>query len=196
MDINFIFLFFGLFFTRIVAESILHIGVAHNAIKSSPIKDWFLAGCAVILGQGSTISWSAVHRLHHKFADTCYDPLSPFHHSPISIWFNFIKVRQPNSVITAQVKDLIKSKGHLFCHRYYAYLHFAICVIIGLISPTILLIISPGIVYSFHVLGAINTLSHLYGKKVQNSAGRNNCWVSMFALLPGNHGSHHARKSH
>lgn len=184
------FIISGIIFTRVIAEKILHLGISHRHIKNHKILDWVWAFFAVLLGQGSTIAWSTIHRLHHAYADTEKDPLSPFHNPPWKIWLGLLKKESDSSMV---VKDLIRSPAHIFTHRYYDYLHISLCLFLFLINPIIiLLIVSPGIVYSFHFLGAINTLSHMYGEKIEGVAGRNNIWVDIFALMQGTHASHHA----
>lgn len=183
----------GVFFTRVLAEHILHLGISHRHLPDRPLTHWLGVLAAVLVGQGSAISWSVVHRIHHAYPDTPDDPLSPFHHHPVAIWLNLIRVSQPPRVAAGFAKDLLRRPVHVFCHRHYTALHVALCAVLALVCPAaLLLIVSPGVVYSFHVLGATNTLSHMYGETVEGSAGRNNTWVSMWALQRGNHASHHA----
>ena len=145
----------GFLFTRIIAEEILHKGISHRKYKRHNILDWFYCFCAVLLGQGSTIGWSNIHRQHHANTDTDQDPQSIFHNTFLSVYGG---VFYPKKKFMA--KDLIRSKAHLFTHKHYNTLHIAICLLLLLFEPLFLSFVSAGIVYSFHALGITNTLGH------------------------------------
>jgi stearoyl-CoA desaturase (delta-9 desaturase) len=180
----------GFIFVRIITEEILHKGISHNLYKKNKILDWVWAWSAVLLGQGSSLGWANIHRQHHAYSDTIRDPQSVFHQP---FWKVYTGIFYTNKKNPLMVKDLMRCKSHVFTHKYYNTLHIITCITLFIINPLILLVfISPGIVYSFHSLGLINTLSHLYGNKVKNTQGKNLWWVSYLVCFnQEQHADHH-----
>lgn len=186
--------FAGFVFVRIITEEILHKGVSHGMYKRHKILDWVWAWCAVLLGQGSTVGWSNIHRQHHAYSDTERDPQSVFHQP---FWKVYAGIFYTNKQNPLMIKDLVRSRAHMFTHKYYNQLHIITCIVLALINPLILILfVSPGIVWGFHALGLINTVSHMYGEKLEGTRGRNLWWVSKIACFTREqHADHHKSPS-
>ena len=59
---------------------------------------------------GSSIGWVAVHRQHHRYADTEHDPHSPYHHSRFYIqWFPYF-----GKIKIGNVTDLLRDRQHIW----------------------------------------------------------------------------------
>ena len=54
-----------------------HRYLSHRSFKLTKPAEFFVLLCGVLSGQGSPITWSATHRVHHQRSDRAGDPHSP-----------------------------------------------------------------------------------------------------------------------
>jgi len=107
---------------------------SHHGFPVSKFMKRFILFCGAIAGQGSSILWVGIHRgLHHRFSDTDKDPHSPedgFWHSYI-LWM--FKMKE-GDVPVRSIPDLLRDPDHVFVHKYYSYLLWAVYGVTALIS--------------------------------------------------------------
>jgi len=166
--------------------------LSHGAFKLKPLTRKIMILIGSFANVGSAITWVAVHRAHHRFADTPRDPHSPQHMSFIYMMFGtmYSKVQAKYSV------DLMRDPWARFVHNYY----FALQV------PWILLLAFLGgwqAVLAFHFVpggltwlggSLVNYLNHLHGYKPFDNQGTstNNLVTGYLVFGEGWHNVHHA----
>lgn len=189
-----------------------HRHFTHHAFKTSVVGKVLLGILGTWALQGSINSWVADHRRHHRFADQQYDPHSPWADDKGLInnrfagwWHAHVGWKFSCAVSDEQryVPDLIKDPIAVFLTRYY----WPIAVS-GLLLPGVLGWFYGGwaecttcILWAgcFRALvlqqfeGIANSLTHLFGTKVEGSQdeSRNNLLISVVLLGEGLHSYHH-----
>jgi stearoyl-CoA desaturase (delta-9 desaturase) len=132
---------------------------------------------------GGVYNFTVLHRHHHKFADTEKDPHSPSVIGALRVYtlmWNNVKVNP------VQSRDVAKHKSMQFLHHHQVKLHFLSTFILFLINPILVFfIISPSVVYTFHVNGLVNWRGHL------NGVPRNIPEIAWLTPLSWRHGDHH-----
>jgi stearoyl-CoA desaturase (delta-9 desaturase) len=139
---------------------------------------------------GSSIGWVAVHREHHHHTDDEKDPHSPKHKGFVSVqWLSMFEKINPKYAL-----HLIKDPFHMFLHKYYFFIHTGIFVVLGLISP--MLLVSVYLVPAAMLWNAgsfINTLTHMMGYRNYDTkdCSTNIWWLGYFMWGEGWHNNHH-----
>jgi fatty-acid desaturase len=196
-------IFFGTLFEWVVSLTIYfvlftlggtvayHRLLSHRSFKCRPIFEKIFTLLGTIGGNGSSITWVAIHREHHKFSDTEQDPhrLSK----------GFFKVQFLSMLETPSfryVPDLLKSKFHIFLHKYYWFIN--LCY-----GGALMILDSNAILYAYfvpaiivwHAGSFINTLNHRYGFRTYETKDNsvNNIILGYLASGEGWHNNHHAR---
>lgn len=172
---------------------------------------WAVLGSMAV--QGSLFQWVALHRRHHQFSDTPYDPHSPQHdgtgvlgllrgfwHAHIG-WF--FKPDAPN--LQRYVADLKQSRTLRVASKL-----FPVWVLLGLLIPAglggLITMSWPGVFTGLlwgglvriflvhHVTWSVNSACHLWGFQPFKIAdhSRNNIIFGILALGEGWHNTHHA----
>jgi stearoyl-CoA desaturase (Delta-9 desaturase) len=184
----------------------------HHAFKTSVAGKWLLGVMGTWSMQGSVISWVADHRRHHRFADKQFDPHSPWADDKGLItnrfagWFHAHvgwKFKSAVSDETRYAPDLLKDPVAVFLTRYYWPV-----AISGYVLPAALGWMFGGwqecatcllwagcfravVLQQFE--GIANSLTHLFGTKVEGSQdeSRNNMVITFVLLGEGLHSYHH-----
>jgi stearoyl-CoA desaturase (delta-9 desaturase) len=185
----------------------------HRTFKASTPVVVGLAILGSMAGQGSVVSWVALHRRHHECSDREGDPHSPnlagggftgrlrgLAHS------HFLWMRRhdyPNIVHYAP--DLLKNKALVRVARLYYY-----WVVLGILVPVLVggLVLHSwqgavsglfwgGLVRIFvleHIVWAINSFLHMFGTKPYESRenSRNGAVFALLTLGESWHNNHHA----
>lgn len=141
---------------------------------------------------GSSISWVASHRAHHRFSDQdAQDTHSPHHHA----WFKVIWLAMFQPVHVKYVKDLLRSKPHVLWHKWYIEIHICLWIVGLLLMPQItcaLLIAPQALTWS---MGAtLNWVNHMWGYRAYDTSdhSKNNWFYGIFYWGEGWHNNHHA----
>ncbi len=180
------------FFTGSIGMSgTFHRLLSHRSYVAPKWWEYFGTMCATLGGTGSSIGWCAVHREHHRFTDTPRDPHCPHHHG---VWrVQFLSMFHVPHI--RYVPDLLRSKFHLWVHKYYWAIHLAYAGVCYLIDPFALvyLWLFPSFIL-WHAGSSINTLSHMVGWQDHNSGDTStNHWLTgVFMWGEGWHNNHHA----
>jgi stearoyl-CoA desaturase (delta-9 desaturase) len=141
----------------------------------------------VVVGT-SPETWAAVHRMHHRYADTPLDPHSPLQRRPLTILignaFLFAKARQRLATDTPPGRGIT----HLALRVLVVGFFF---VMFGLAQ--VLTMLAVHLVYYLGIMGLVNTVGHLYGDKPHpDFPGYDLAWLAIPLLGHGYHNSHHA----
>ncbi len=172
--------------TALVTEIYCHRCLAHRAFQVHPrlasVLDTYFR---VIVGTDPE-SWAAVHRLHHRYADTPLDPHSPVLRPPWTVLlgsaylFAVAKRRVP--------RDRPKGVPILLLRSLLVAFYF---VLFGLGQVLTMLVVH--LVCYLGIMGMVNTVGHLYGRKPHpDHSGYDIAWLAIPLLGHGYHNSHHA----
>lgn len=112
---NIFFIFLVYFFTGCIGMSVTyHRLLTHKSFKTSKFFEKFGTLCATIGLTGSSLSWTAIHRKHHKNADRKGDP-----HSPNIIGYLRSQWLSMFSNANVLYSPVIGDKFHHWVHRHY-----------------------------------------------------------------------------
>jgi stearoyl-CoA desaturase (delta-9 desaturase) len=172
--------------TALVTEIYAHRCLAHRAFRVSPgLASVFDMYFRVIVGTDPE-SWAAVHRVHHRYADTPRDPHSPRLRSPFQVLLG-------SAYLFAVAKrDVPKDRPKgIWALVIRAGLVGFYVVVFG--ASTVLLMFVVHLVGYLGIMGMVNTVGHLYGRKPHpEAAGYDVAWLAIPLLGHGYHNSHHA----
>jgi stearoyl-CoA desaturase (delta-9 desaturase) len=189
-----------------------HRHYTHHAFKTSQAGKMVLGIMGTWTMQGTITSWVADHRRHHRFADQQFDPHSPWadDNGPITNrfagWFHAHMGWKFKSTVSDEkryVPDLLKDPVAVFLTRYYWPV-----AISGYLLPGALGLMYGGwqecatcllwagcfravVLQQFE--GIANSLTHLFGSKVEGSKdeSRDNLLITFVLLGEGLHSYHH-----
>lgn len=182
---------------RLGAEVGYHRYFAHRSFETTNFKKNLLLFLGSIIGVGSCLSWSAVHRTHHRFSDTDKDPHSPNNIGIIRVWFTFWDSNW--HVDPAIIKDMLRDPVQIFVHKNYFKLISSWIVVLLLISwalnsilPFMIMFILPCATTSFFS-GITNSLGHCVGYKnfETNDNSTNHLLIRWLFIVVGLHNNHH-----
>lgn len=172
--------------TAVVTEIYCHRYLAHRAFRIRPVFARLLDTYIRVIVGTDPESWAAVHRLHHRHADTPLDP-----HSPV--------LRRPLMIIAGTPYLFAIAKRRLPANRpaglriwvMRAALAAFLAVTFRPIQVPIMLV--AHLVLYMGLGGLINTVGHLYGDKPHPEFPGYDLPILAVPLLGhGYHNSHHA----
>jgi len=172
--------------TALITEVYAHRCLAHRAFRLRPTLASVLDVYFRVVVGTDPETWAAVHRLHHRYADTPRDPHSP-------------RVRPPAQVLLGSAylfavakrevpKDKPKGVRVLVIRAAVVAGHVAV-----LGASQVLIMFLVHLVAYLGIMGMVNTVGHLYGRKPHpESSGYDIGWLAIPLLGHGYHNSHHA----
>jgi len=172
--------------TAVITEIYCHRCLAHRAFRVHPgLASVFDTYFRVIVWTGPE-SWAAVHRLHHRYADTPRDPHSPRERGHLAIFFGspylFAMARRGLPADPSPGRVIVVLRGLAAAFPFVAF---------GLGQG--LTIVAVHLVCYLGIMGAVNTVGHLYGRKPHpDVSGYDLAWLAIPLLGHGYHNSHHA----
>jgi stearoyl-CoA desaturase (delta-9 desaturase) len=172
--------------TAVITEVYAHRYLAHRAFGLHPRVDSVLNTYFRVVVGTDPESWAAVHRLHHRYADTPPDPHSPVLRRPITVLAG-------SAILFAKAKGRVPSdtpKGMRILAIRAAVVGFYVWVF----GPaTVLVMFLVHLVAYLGIQGTVNTVGHLYGKKpYPEASGYDIGWLAIPLLGHGYHNTHHA----
>jgi stearoyl-CoA desaturase (delta-9 desaturase) len=193
--INLVFIFVGYFLLAGVGHEIFyHRYFCHKSFETYLPVQWVGLVLGVLAGRGSPTDWTAIHRYHHKFADSDLDPHNPRKEKWRAFFpYFFLYDQKINPFI---VKDLLKSPVQRFINNYYNLIIILFAVLFAVIDLNLffyLWVIPMAITGWMISLGTV--LSHTYGYRNFNSNDKstNNFIMSILLWGQGWHNNHHAQ---
>ncbi len=174
--------------TALVTEIYCHRCLAHRAFRIRPVlASWLDTYFQVVVGTHPQ-TWAAVHRLHHRYADTPLDPHSPLQRRPLAVLAG-------NAYLFAMARrqlppDAPTGRGisHLLLRSLLVAFFF---VTFGLVE--VLTMLAVHLVCYLGIMGMVNTVGHLYGRRPHPDVpGCDLAWLAIPLLGHGYHNSHHA----
>lgn len=170
----------------------LHRYFSHKSFKTSNFKENLLTVFAFLAGQGAILSWTTVHRTHHRYADTSKDPHSPLYHPRWKIFTGLFPQNYDNNLVF----DLMRSKKwnyYVFENKYYWLLWTAVWVASFAITPILFYIIVSGSALWFIATSIVNVVAHekTVGTSDYPDAVATNSKLLNVLTAIGNHNNHH-----
>lgn len=149
----------GWVLSGIVVSVILHRKISHRQFEYRYPVFKYIAYCLLVAsGQGSPVSWAAVHRQHHSVTDTPADPQSP--HS-VGRWRTMFSWYKLDKVNTRQLVDLLRDTEIMYMHKNTGLFFLGWCVLWWTMFPTVALAITALTPFFCSIwVGWINTVAH------------------------------------
>ncbi len=168
--------------------------LSHASWNAPKWFEYFGTLCGFYGLTGSSIGWVAIHKEHHHHTDKEGDPHSPEVLGFFRVqWLSMFEIPNPRYVI-----KLIRSKFHLFLHKWYFAIHGVIALTWYLIDPMLLLsaYLIPAMIL-WNAGSFINTLTHTFGYRNHNTDD-NSTNIPLLGFLmwgEGWHNNHHWQPS-
>lgn len=166
--------------------------LSHKSWRAPQWFKWLGALLGTIGLTGSALAWVAIHRQHHANPDKPKDPHSPNVHTWWNVQF-FSMYYRPNLRF---VKDLLKDKFIIGCHRHYLSIQFAYIGLLFIADPkaVIYAYLAPAAIL-WHGGSLINTIGHKWGYRNFSIADKsvNNPLLGFLMWGEGWHNNHHAK---
>lgn len=149
----------GWVLSGLVVSVILHRKISHRQFEyRHAVFKYIGYGLLIASGQGSPVSWAAVHRRHHSTTDTALDPQSPHivgRWRTMLSWYNLDK---PNP---RQLMDLLKDQEIMYMHKNTGWMFVAWCMIWWALLPELALAATALVPFCCSIwVGWINTFAH------------------------------------
>lgn len=173
-------------FTAMVTEVYCHRCLAHRAFRVHPmLASFFETYFRVIVGTDPH-SWAAVHRLHHRYADTPLDPHSPIQRSPLIVLLGSPYLF---AVARRQLPSDTRPAAPIFVIRALVVAFYLVTC--GFVQ--VLVMLGVHLVLYMGIMGMVNSVGHIYGRKPHpEHSGYDAAWLAIPLLGHGYHNSHHA----
>lgn len=178
----------------------MHRLLTHRSFETYPWLEKLLSFITIYSTVGPTISWVALHRMHHQYSDKELDPHSPYVNDKFDIKkainvFVGYDWKIPN-IPVKYVKDLMRQPIHRFIFEHYFKIIFITLAGLFVINPLLVLFLYclPATL-TVMVIGIVNTLGHKHGYRNYETKDRStNSWIaSIVSLGEGWHNNHHAK---
>ena len=136
---------------------------SHRSFKTTKLTQVLLTWCGVLGCQGKPIYWASIHRtIHHPHADTALDL-----HTPSKGWWHaymgwMFKI-DPSTAKLKGVGDLVRDPIIVWFHRNYYLVLWGTWIIVGILSPHVLLGLALSQAWAFHQENLIDTFCHSRG---------------------------------
>jgi stearoyl-CoA desaturase (Delta-9 desaturase) len=172
---------------------------AHRAYKTSRWFQFALAclGCSAL--QKGPLWWAGHHRHHHRYSDTPEDVHSPHTGSFWRSHVGWILATDYNDTDWQGVRDWSRYPELCWLNRNHWVPGLALAVLCLLVGGASGLVwgFCVSTVLAYHATFAINSLSHLVGRRryATADASRNNLFLALITLGEGWHNNHHHYQS-
>lgn len=182
---------FYILYSGIGISLTFHRTISHNSFKFKES----IRNALIVLGSfannGSVLTWTAIHRAHHKHCDTIKDPHSPRFKSPWFVIFGSMFAE----VDLRHARDLLRDPFVMITHKYYYLIQLPWILLLFLLGgwkAVIACHFAPGGL-AWLLGGLVNWLNHLYGYRTYavKDTSTNNVLTGFLVLGEGWHNNHH-----
>ncbi|XP_022814446.1 acyl-CoA Delta(11) desaturase-like [Spodoptera litura] len=149
--------------------------------------------------QYSVVSWSRIHRMHHKYTDTDADP----HNAKRGFFFShmgwlMIKKHPEVKAHKVDMSDLMQDPLLRFQHRHYWEALFLLCFLLPTYIPTMwgeqartafYICVCLRYIGSLHITWLVNSAAHMWGSKPYDK-NMTPVEIRIISLLAGGEGFH------
>ena len=181
--------------------------LTHGSFTTFRPVRWLIALLGGLAGQGSSLTWVAMHRKHHAFSDTEGDPHSPNDGK----WWSHMLWLMPRidrsrleQIYERYAPDLLKDPVIRLLDKTFLLWYFALGAGLFLFGYlfwdfyTACSFVVWGmfvrLVYLLHVTWFVNSATHIWGYRTYETGdnSRNLWWVGLLSYGEGWHNNHHA----
>ena len=168
---------------------------AHRTYHTSRVFQFCLALLAMSSSQRGALWWAAHHRHHHKHSDEPVDLHSPKQQGLFHAHVGWLFVPENTPTQYNLIKDFAKFPELVFLDKFWylpqSILGFAVWHALGWSGLWIGFVLST--VLLWHGTFTINSLTHVWGKKVYESGddSKNSFILALITLGEGWHNNHH-----
>lgn len=178
----------------------MHRVYSHKTHRPKPWLNHLLAFASLGAGQGSAISWVAVHRNHHRFSDTEKDLHSPIH-GKWNAWFGWYRKLNEKTINHRLAVDLLRDPLHVFIHKHYFKMFWTLSLLwLGTFNfdwitwaHTFVLSVAISLLQD----NSVNLFCHLrsfgYRRYDTKDMSVNIAWAAPFTFGQSLHHNHHAQ---
>ena len=167
--------------------------LSHRSFETYKPIERFLSLIGVLTTIGSPMAWVAIHRQHHRAAETNTDPHSPYQLGKFNAWFGFWNYLPLSPKL---VRDMRKDTYQKFLHNHYLKIILFYCLILALINPWLVIFVyALPACLCLHSTSAIIVIAHYHGYKTYTIKDESrNSWIAhLMSLGEGWHNNHHAK---
>lgn len=173
-------------FTALVTEVYCHRFLAHRAFLILPLPAFLMDTYFRVIVGTDPESWAAVHRLHHRHADTPLDPHSPVQRHPLAIVLG-----TPYLFAIAKRELPANRPADMWIWTLRSLVVAFYVVTCGPLQVLVMLVVHLTLYMGLG--GLINTVGHIYGRKPHPEfPGYDLPLLAIPLLGHGYHNSHHA----
>lgn len=166
--------------------------LTHRSFTTSKFFEYFGTICATVGLTGSSLSWTATHRLHHSKSDKNNDP-----HSPKILGYIRTQWLSMFSEVNIKKSPVLKDKFHIAVHRHYILINVCwaamIFLLFGFEYLLVLYLVPACLLWNSGSL--INTVCHTtflgYRRYKTPDNSVNNPLLGIFMWGEGWHNNHH-----
>ena len=172
---------------------------SHNTHPNIPLwKENIILFFGTLSGQGSSITWTAIHRgYHHRYSDTDKDLHSPKHGVYHAFFGWATKITENNSINLKYASNLLRKSNHIWFHSHQMKILWIVPIAIALIDwklsltliclPTSIALLQDNLVNVFgHIKGVIG-----YRNFDTSDNSYNNIFFGYLGWGQGWHNNHH-----
>jgi stearoyl-CoA desaturase (delta-9 desaturase) len=172
----------------------MHRLLSHRSFKTHVWFERFVSVIGVLTTVGSPLAWVAIHRQHHRAAETPEDPHSPYQIGNFRAWFGiWPKIK----LDTKLVRDMRQDKFQRALHKHYVWIIAGYALALFVAGGPLAIIFGYCIPASLclHSSSAIIVIAHRHGYKTHacRDQSRNSWIANLITLGEGWHNNHHAR---
>lgn len=163
--------------------------LSHRSFEPYKWLEYILVTCGALAMQLGPTKWSNIHKEHHTFTDTEYDPHSPTR----GFWWSYYGWLLPSNYKYVYPP---RDSYYGFLDKYYAFLQIPLAIILYIYGglPAVLWGIPLRICLVWHLSWINNSFAHTFGNQLYKTRdnSRNNWVVALFTFGEGWHNNHHA----
>ncbi len=172
--------------------------LTHRSFKTSRSLEYVVTFFAVLAGQGGPITWTAVHRLHHKHSDHEGDP----HNASRGFWWAHLgwmlvhPPRKMDPMLRERLTPRLSADPvHRFLDKNFLLLVILFSIVLYCLGGLSWLVygVFVRLTLVYHATWLINSAGHMFGYRSHDTDDLStNCWwAALLTFGEGWHNNHH-----